>query len=58
MNSTGFITDLIEWIDNNLEEKLDINTVAGARGIPNGTCSVCSSARPVTRWGSISVCRS
>lgn len=32
MNSTGFITDLIEWIDNNLEEKLDINTVAGRAG--------------------------
>ncbi|CAI0723899.1 Right origin-binding protein [Serratia entomophila] len=32
MNTTGFITDLIEWIDNNLEEKLDINRVADRAG--------------------------
>ncbi|HEJ9146206.1 TPA: helix-turn-helix domain-containing protein [Serratia marcescens] len=32
MNTTGFITDLKAWIDNNLEEKLDINTVAGRAG--------------------------
>lgn len=32
MNTTGFITDLKTWIDNNLEEKLDINTVADRAG--------------------------
>ncbi|SUI71538.1 Multiple antibiotic resistance protein marA [Serratia marcescens] len=32
MNTTGFITDLKAWIDNNLEEKLDINTVADRAG--------------------------
>lgn len=57
MNTTGFITDLKAWIDNNLEEKLDINTVATARAIPNGICSACSNARPATRWGSISACK-
>ena len=51
MNTTGFITDLKAWIDNNLEEKLDINTVADRAGYSNGICSACSSARPATRWG-------
>lgn len=57
MNTTGFITDLKAWIDNNLEEKLDINTVADRAGYSNGTCSACSNARPATRWGSISACK-
>ncbi len=32
MNSEGFIHDLLDWIDNNLDSRLDIGTVARRAG--------------------------
>lgn len=58
MNSTGFITDLIEWIDNNLEEKLDINTVAGRAGYSKWHLQRMFKRQTGYALGSISVCRS
>lgn len=32
MNTDAFIHDLLDWIDNNLENRLDINTVSRRAG--------------------------
>ncbi|THD33498.1 AraC family transcriptional regulator, partial [Pantoea sp. R102] len=32
MMSDAFIHDLIDWIDNNIEARLDLDTVAGRAG--------------------------
>ena len=32
MNTGAFIHDLLDWIDNNLDSRLDIETVSGQAG--------------------------
>ena len=39
MNTGAFIHDLLDWIDNNLDSRLDIETVSGEPAIRNGTSS-------------------
>lgn len=46
MNTGAFIHDLLGWIDNNLDSRLDIDTVSGEPAIPNGTCSGYSKSIP------------
>ncbi len=39
MNTGAIIQDLIDWIDNHLDSRLDIDTVARRAAIRSGTCS-------------------
>lgn len=39
MNTGAIIQDLIDWIDNHLDSRLDIDTVADEPAIRSGTCS-------------------
>ena len=39
MNTGAFIHDLLDWIDNNLDSRLDIETVSGEPAIRNGISS-------------------
>jgi AraC family transcriptional activator of mar-sox-rob regulon len=39
MNTGAIIQDLIDWIDNHLDSRLDIDTVAREPAIRSGTCS-------------------
>lgn len=56
MNTAAVIHDLLDWIDNNLESRLDIETVARRRAIRNGTCSGSSRSTPVTLSLNIFAC--
>ena len=57
MNTTGFITDLKAWIDNNLEEKLDINTVADRAGYSKWHLQRMFKRQTGYALGSISACK-
>lgn len=39
MNTGAFIHDLLDWIDNNLDSRLDIETVSRRAAIRNGISS-------------------